>query len=178
MSQGLMGNIDQILRHLDETRSRLLDEVADLDADQFRRQPSPTEWSAAQVLDHLALVESQLSRHFRAMVEGKVPTTVRMVDRLRRLPPRLAAYRLIKAQNPRSVTPGDVQPKEQLLARLAQSRVDLKALIAETRERELSKLRFAHLALGGFNLYEWFAFIGYHEERHRKQIVEIKSKIL
>ena len=173
-----MGNIDHILHHLDETRSRLLAEIADLDADRFRHQPSPAEWSAAQVLDHLALAESQLSRHFRAMVAGKVPTTVRIVDRVRKLPPRLTAWRLFKVKNPEGVSPGEVQPKEQLLARLAQSRVDLKALIAETRDRDLSKLRFAHFALGGFNLYEWFAFIGYHEERHRKQIVEIKSKIL
>ena len=173
-----MNKVDHILRHLDETRSHLLDEVADLAPDQFARQPSPTEWSTAQVLDHLALVESQLNRHFRAMLERKVPTTVGMVDRLRRLPPRLAAYRIMKVKNPSVVTPGEVQPKEQLLARLAQSRVDLKALIADTREHDLSKLRFAHFALGGFNLYEWFAFIGYHEERHRKQIVEIKTKIL
>ena len=173
-----MSNIDHILRHLDETRSHLLDEVADLAPDQFGRQPSPMAWSAAHVLDHLALVESQLNHHFRAMVEGKVPTTVGMVDRLRRLPPRLAAWRIIKVKNPGAVSPGEVQPKEQLLARLAQSRVDLKALIADTRDRDLSKLRFAHFALGGFNLYEWFAFIGYHEERHRKQIVEIKTKIL
>ena len=173
-----MGNIDHILHHLDETRSRLLDEVADLDADQFRRQPSPTEWSAAQVLDHLALVESQLGRHFRAMVEGRVPTTVRIVDRMRKLPPRLTAWRFIRVKNPAAVSPGEVQPREQLLARLARSRVDLKALIADTRDRDLSNLRFAHFALGGFNLYEWFNFIGYHEERHRKQIVEIKTKIL
>ncbi len=173
-----MTNIDHILRHLDETRSRVLAEIADLDADQFGRQPSPTEWSAAQVLDHLVLAESELTQHFCAMVEGKVPTTVGFIDRLRRLPPRLAARRLIKAKNPRSVTPGEAQPKEQLLARLAQSRADLKTLIAETRDRDLSKLRLVHFAFGGLNLYEWFTFIGYHEERHRKQIVEIKNKIL
>jgi hypothetical protein len=28
--------------------------------------------------------------------------------------------------------------------------------------------------LGELNIYEWVYFIGYHEERHRKQIEDVK----
>lgn len=172
-----MIDVEGLFRHLDSTRSRLVLEVMPLEADAFARPPGPSAWSTAQILDHLFLVESKLVGQFRATVEGRAPGAVRFFDRLRKLPPRLVAFRLLKAKHPEIVTPGEVRPKAELLAHLARSREDLKAFVVETRDRDLSTLRFVHFAFGALNLYEWFWFIGYHEERHRRQIADLKRQV-
>jgi hypothetical protein len=36
--------------------------------------------------------------------------------------------------------------------------------------RDLSQTTFPHFVFGQLNIYQWLAFFGLHEDRHRKQI--------
>lgn len=173
-----MADLDRTLTLLDDTRSRLLAEVAPMPGDDFARRPAPDAWSAGHVLDHLAVLEGRLVPHFRAMVAGTKPSTVSLFDRLRCLPPRVVLWRGIRIRNPKIVAPAEQPPsREELLTRLAGSRADLKAFIAENRDRDLTRYRLVHKALGGIHLYAWFEMIACHEERHRQQIVEIRAAL-
>lgn len=172
-----VADIGWIVRHLGDTRSRLLAEVAGLSEDAFALRPSPKEWSAAHVLEHLAILEERLVQHFRKMAAGTAPATVSLLDRARCLPPRLVVSRRIRIRAPRVVAPGIPGSKQALLERLASSRAELLAFIEETRGRDLSSLRSVHRLLGGLDLYGWWELIGYHEERHRRQIVELRRKL-
>jgi hypothetical protein len=172
-----MADIGWISRHLDDTRRRLIAEVADLNETDLARQPAPEEWSAAQVLEHLAVMEGRLVPHFRGMLAGMVPGAVSLFDRLRCLPPRLVVWRGIRVRAPRVVAPGIPAAKQALLDRLASSRADLLAFVEETRGRDLSSLRLVHPLLGGLDLYGWWELIGHHEERHRRQIALIRRKL-
>lgn len=172
-----MADRSRIVTHLSDTRGRLLAEVADLGEDDLGRAPASGAWSVAQVLEHLAVMEGRLVPHFRRMAAGTASGTVSLLDRVRCLPPRLAAWRGIRVRAPRVVAPGTPGPKQALLERLASSRRDLLAFIEETRGRDLSPLRLVHPALGGLNLYGWWEVIGYHEERHRRQIEEIRQAL-
>ncbi len=170
-------DLEGILAHLDGTRGRLLASVTDLSPEAFARRPAANQWSAAEVLDHLAILEASLVPLFRDLVEGRRRPRIRLFDRLRRLPPSLTVYRFLKGRAPKRVEPGAVQPRDSLLARLTDSRAALRALIEDSRDRDLSGLAWVHFVFGALSLDDWFYFIGYHEERHRRQILEIRRTL-
>jgi hypothetical protein len=173
-----VADLDRTLKLLEDTRSRLLAEVEPMALDDFGRRPAPEAWSAAHVLDHLAVLEGRLVPHFRAMVAGTKPSTVSLFDRLRCLPPRIVLWRGIRIRNPKIVAPAEQPPgREELVARLRTSRADLVSFIEENRDRDLTRYRLVHKALGGIHLYAWFEMIACHEERHRQQIAEIRESL-
>lgn len=170
-------DIEAILTHLEDTRERLLASVTDLSPETFARRPAENQWSVAEVLDHLAILEASLVPLFHDLILGRRKPRIRLFDRLRRLPPSLSVHRFLKGRAPKRVEPGVVQPRATLLARLADSRLALRALIEDTRERDLSRLAWVHFVFGALSLDDWFYFIGYHEERHRRQILEIRNTL-
>ncbi len=170
-------DIEGILSHLEDTRGRLLASVTGLSPEAFARRPAENQWAAAEVLDHLAILEASLVPLFRDLVEGRRKPRIRLFDRLRRLPPSLSVYRLLRGRAPKRVQPGALQPRETLLARLADSRSALRRLIEDSRQRDLSRLAWVHFIFGALSLDDWFYFIGYHEERHRRQILEIRKTL-
>lgn len=173
-----MADVDRLLALLARTRSALIAEARTFGAEGFGRSPAPGRWSAAHVLDHLAVMEGRLAPHFCAMVEGTRPGTVGPWDRVRCLPPSLALWRGIRVPNPKIVDPAK-QPGgcAELIAKLTSSRRQLVTLIEATRGRDLGHLRLVHGFLGGLNLYGWWELIAHHEERHRQQLIEIREAL-
>jgi hypothetical protein len=170
-------NVDAILAHLDDTRGRLLASITDLSPEAFARRPAANAWSTAEVLDHLAILEASLVPLFRDLIEGRRKPKIGLFDRLRRLPPSLTVHRFVKGRAPKRVEPGAIQSRETLLGRLADSRSALRSLIEDSRSRDLSGLAWVHFIFGALRLDDWFYFIGYHEERHRRQIAEIRNSL-
>ena len=64
---------------------------------------------------------------------------------------------------------------DESLAKLQSSRADLIAMQPRIEARDLSKTTFPHFVFGELNLYQWLAFFGLHENRHRKQIDRLLS---
>lgn len=173
-----MADVDRILERLARTRPALIAEARTFSTADFARSPAPGRWSAAHVLDHLAVMEGRLAPHFRAMVEGTKPTTVGLWDRVRCLPPSLVLWRGVRVPNPKIVDPAKEPAScDELVAKLTSSRTQLVTLIEETRGRDLGRLRLVHGFLGGLNLYGWWELIAHHEERHRHQLIEIRQAL-
>lgn len=168
---------EALARHLEETRARLLAEVERVPEGAYARPPAAGRWCVAEVLDHLASVEERVGPLMRDVIEGRRQVRVGLFDRLRRLPPRLVARRLFRIEAPKVVRPRGSPGRTEVLGRLAASRTALLALIEDCADRDVSAFQAPHVVLGAMDLHGWAEMIGHHEDRHRRQIAEIRESL-
>lgn len=162
------------LRRLDSVRQQLLDTVTPLDAATFSKRPSATEWSVADIVEHLSLVEDRVRSDLAKAIERE-PQRLPLLRRL--VPTSVVASRLVRVRSPQAVTPKATKPKAAGLEQLGRSRAELKALCEQHGEQRLRTAVFKHPFLGPIGGVAAVSFIGYHERRHLKQIREVLRKI-
>ena len=171
---------EQRLARLAAVRAELLATVRPLDDAVCRFQPggprSDGEWSVAEILLHLAKVESAIGKGLEAAARGEGPPCVSWITRLLHFPPRWVEYRFPKMSAPRRVRPDEILPKEELLGRLTALRERLLQAVASMPDEKLIHYRFPHPFLGTYNLLERIEILGAHECRHLKQIREVLAR--
>jgi len=126
-------------------------------------RPSPTRWSPAENVQHLAIVERRLAQRIASLIEqaralppetettsvlGTGPAS-RAVDRSRR-------FSTSEASEPRDADPTRVW--DDFMA----ARRDLMAVIVTGDGLALGAVSAPHPALGLFSVYDWIAFVGAH----------------
>jgi len=143
--------------------------------EQWSRKPRDAEWSAAELVAHLVMVE-------RAVVGGadrmtqKTPKEIPFRKRFH-LPLWLVEARLIRRKTPMPLDRTLLGNKEEMLAGLRAARERTLSFLEETQQRDLSAYRWEHALLGMLNVYEWFEMVASHELRHAKQIKEIAAHL-
>ncbi len=163
--------MEKVFRRLDSIHQLLLAAIAPLDEEKFARRPSENEWSVAEVVHHLCLVEERMIEGLRREL-SKPPQRLRL--RYRFIPYSLLVGRRVRrVRAPEFVVPLDPPPKETVIENYNRLRSSLKALGAEYGRKRLSQVVMKHPFLGDFNGLKVIAFVGYHEQRHYKQIQEI-----
>ncbi|MBL8149781.1 MAG: DinB family protein [Blastocatellia bacterium] len=168
--------MQKIIERLDEIRKELLDKVSPIDPKTFEKRPAENQWSIAEVIHHLALVEGHVTKE----IEKRLSEPPRSLSTLRRLfqPPLwLVDVRLVKVKAPKRLEPLDVAPKEQNLKNLVQVRQTLKDLAVKTGRDRLENIVIPHPFLGDYDGAQFVEFVGCHETRHLKQIKEIIAKV-
>jgi hypothetical protein len=166
--------LKRTLARLDSTHRRLLDLVVKIDDERFTRRPAQNEWSVAEVVHHLSLVEQYVINsleHSLAQPPQHLPLLRRLV------PTRIVASRLLRVKAPKRVQPLDPPPKEQLIENFNATRARLKALCATHERARLRQVIFKHPFLGPIDGAATISFVGYHELRHYKQIREVLKKL-
>jgi hypothetical protein len=165
----------RVLARLDAVHERLLNAVAPLDAEQFARRPSEVEWSVAEVVHHLCLVEQRVLQG----LEKELAQPPQRLGPLYRLIPYslLVGRRVRRVRAPKFVEPLNPPPKEEVIENYNRLRASLKALSDEHGRARLSQVVMKHPFLGKHDGVRAVAFVGYHEQRHYKQIQEIIKKL-
>jgi hypothetical protein len=169
-------SIDPIVAKLARAQKSFFCAADTIPAEQWSRKPSLEEWSAAELVAHLVMVE-------RAVVGGadriiqKAPKEITFLKRFH-LPFWLVETRLVRRKTPLPLDPGLLGHKEEMLAGLRAARERTLAFLEETQQRDLSPYRWEHAFLGTLNVYQWFEMIASHELRHTKQIKEIAAHLL
>lgn len=161
-------------KRLDATHEKLIATVTPLPAQLFSQRPSETEWSVSEILHHLRLVEDRVTQE----LEKALAASPQRLGLLRRLiPTSIVGSRLIKVKAPRSVTPIAAPEKEKSLAQYNQTRSQLKSLCATHGRERLRLTVFKHPFLGRITGVAAVSFLGYHEQRHLKQINEVLKQL-
>ncbi len=166
-----MRSIEPIVEKLARAQSIFFRAADAIPANKWNSKRKPAEWSAAEIVAHLIMVE-------RAVVGGadritqKTPKAIPFRKRFH-LPFWLVEARLIRRNSPLPLDTGLLGSKEEMLAELRGVRERTLAFLEETEQRDLSVYRWAHAFLGMLNIYEWFEMIASHELRHSKQIKEV-----
>jgi DinB superfamily len=143
--------------------------------ERWQRKPSAEEWSAAELVAHMIVVERAILGAADRITQ-KPPKTIPFLKRLH-FPLWLVESRIVRRKSPIPLDRGLLADKEEMLAELRAARERTLAFLEETAKRDLSSYRWPHTFLGMLNVYEWIEMIAAHEIRHTKQMREIAAKL-
>jgi hypothetical protein len=166
---------------LDQTRAELLATWAAIDPDDRERRPAPDQWSPAELLEHLRLVEGGSTRLLarrleRAREAGLGPETASgsRLDALDRFGIAAGTARLVA---PELVTPTGPVRAADAEAGLAETRAALRALLAAADGLALGEVRATHARFGDLDMYQWLVFLAQHERRHAAQLARMRAAL-
>ncbi len=143
-------------------------------------RPEGEKWSVAQIVEHVSMVESGISRICAKLLssaetDGQLSDgTVRISDRFIEKSSEIASMKL---EAPERVHPtGEVSITESLDS-MEESRTKLSELRPLFEEFDGDTHKFPHPFFGDLSAVEWLALVGGHEARHLKQIRTLLEKI-
>jgi hypothetical protein len=175
-------NVAEIFEDVQAVRTRIYQEVENLDPVQLCFKKAADTWSVAQVLEHLGKVEQYLVKHFSkllAQAEAADNGKTARVGFAPFAPFSMDSYveslRDTKFKSPESMAPAGDLPVRELLPTLRASRADLMALQPRFEAYDLSHIIYPHPAYGPINPYQGLAGVGSHESRHLHQIEAIMA---
>jgi len=162
------------LRRLDTVHQRLATAVSVVDPKLLSKRPAENEWSVAEVVQHLCLVEERVLNDLKKNLE-RPPVKVGFLKKL--LPMQLVSLRIKRFNAPKVVRPSNPPPLKEMLRNYDELRVSLKELCVQAGRERLSKICFKHPALGDLDGVQAVSMVAFHEQRHLKQIREILKKV-
>lgn len=163
----------QAADYLAQSRDQLLEAVDGLTDAQWRFKPSSTKWSVAEIVEHLALIETRVHGIIAGMPESPAPDAEHDCAAIERMIVTEIPVRSRQVQAPPIVYPQQLctpdEALEQFLARRAQT-----PLLLETAPALRGHVR-AHPIFGPWDGYQWILAAAAHTARHTAQILEVKS---
>jgi hypothetical protein len=173
--------IKEVLDHITSTRQELRDAVDGVPIENRQTRPSPEAWSVAEVLEHLAIVETNIAGLLkRKIAEGREAGLGAETDSSPILDPTRTAT--MRDRSHRIESPETTRPKSSLSAEAAweateRSRATMRQVLADANGLALGEISAPHRIFGPLNAYEWVGFVGNHESRHAAQIREIGTRL-
>lgn len=164
------------LDYLTQTRDDLLEAVSDLTDSQWRFKAAAGQWSIAEILEHLVIVEGRA----QAIVERMPEAPEAEPDRNN-----VEVEKILLAEVPRR--PPKYQAPEQILPRQERTPEEYLRSFLEGRVATIELLDVApalrghlvpHPILGPWDGYQWILAMAGHTARHIGQIQEVKADAL
>ncbi|MGH9708638.1 MAG: DinB family protein [Candidatus Acidiferrales bacterium] len=165
-----MENLSKIYTHLEKSEAFYLSAVAKVPDDRWFAPPARGGWSAGEISAHVVMIEERILSRTAKICENP-PVSLPFWKRFH-LPVSLGTSRRRRVVSTVPLDPSMVAAKEASVARVSAARVATFAFLKSLAGRDLRGYRFAHPFLGSFGIQDWFYFIGYHQIRHAKQILE------
>ncbi len=164
----------ELLEHLGTTRQYLADAFANVREANYDVRPSPVEWSAGEVLSHLAMIEVSvaaiLQKKLRRAIAAEIlPVAGEQSRRWRNLAGRLLDEGM-KIEAPDFVVPDGTMSAVTAWQSLQESRAKLRQILLAADGKNTETIVARHVLLGVLTFEQWLGFVGYHEQRHAAQI--------
>lgn len=168
--------IEEILACLDTHRAELRAAFDAVPAALRTARPAPDRWSAAEILEHVALVEHTVlqscTRQLAAARAAGLPAETDTSSVIGSLPPERIANRRRPVSAPDGLTPKGMDP-EAAWADVEAVRARLREFIVSCDGLALGQVTFPHPFLGPLTLYQWLLFAAGHHARHADQLREL-----
>ena len=174
-------HLAEVFAMIERSTDALRDAIETVPRELRRQRPAPERWSVAEIIEHLALVETIFTKRLSAPIAaaraaGVGPETGERAP----LPEPTAA-----AMANRAVTrtaPDPMQPTGQMddaeaLAAFERAQQGFRDLLSSADGLALSTVTFDHAFFGTLNLYQWTELMAGHELRHAEQIREIAAQL-
>jgi hypothetical protein len=166
-----MADIARILEHLHATRQKFLATIESVPDQRWLDAPRAGAWSAAEVVAHVTQVERAINKNTNRLLSAP-PVSIPFHKRLH-FPIGISTWRAFRVKTTIPMKPELLGDKDKLIASLAAARRVTTEFLEANRDRNLDAYCAPHPFLGNLNVYNWYHFVAYHEERHRKQIRDI-----
>ncbi|MEM6783741.1 MAG: DinB family protein [Bacteroidota bacterium] len=135
-------------------------------------KPAPEAWSLNELVHHLVLVDQGMGGSIRYYLDqpprelvASAPVKVLAMRAFFALPLRVRIPAQVAA-----ITPRDTPDFETLAADWETARADLHAMLEAVPRERLKAVAFKHPLGGRMSLLDAVAFIGWHQDHHRKQL--------
>jgi len=172
---------EEVLNFLDAQRKQLRAAIDSIPAAARNTPPTANQWSVAQVLDHLTIIDKRIAAGVgkwiadaqanglaqeteTTSVAGTIPNE-KILDRSR------------KVEAPEEIRPRTDIDAETAWSELEQARAKLQAAFLTGDGFALGQVVQTHPVLGPINVYQWMLFCASHEGRHTLQIREIAQQL-
>ena len=162
----------------DRTRRALLEDLANLNDDQLKRKPSPSEWSILQIVQHMVLAERDVMQY--------LPEPKELIHRERGLRARIfyVLVLLILRWNIRVPVPseGMVPDGNTSLSELHQQWNEnmswFRGYLDSLGPEDLKRAVFSHPIAGPLTGPQAGTLAQYHFEAHLRQIKKVKAIVM
>jgi hypothetical protein len=169
----IMELVASIQSDLQTITNKLIQQLQSFTPDVFTKKVNEQSWSAADVAEHLLIVNKNLS--YVLKTEGAVPD--RAPDKKLTIIKESLSDRATKLAAPENVKPtGTAQNQQELISGLLHCMQVLQHIVQEKNLYELCT-QYPHPRLGRLTRLEWFYFIIYHTDRHCHQLETIQRGV-
>lgn len=163
------------LRRLDTVHAALKSTVNGVDPALLSRRPAENEWSVAEVIEHLCLVEGAVMKGIKAKL-AQPPVKVSVLKRF--FPMRIVSLRIKRLQAPKYVQPATELPSiDELLQKFDAQRAKTKEICNTEGPERLRQVCLKHPYFGDMDGAAAVSMVAFHEQRHLKQIRETIKKL-
>ena len=173
-------HLTEVLSRLDKARGTLRRAIDAIPPDMQRQRPEPDRWSAAEVLEHLTLVERIFAGRIlnaldtaRAGLSPEAHPRAPLPDAVEQR----MGDRANKRQAPEPARPTGTKDVASGWAALESNHSTLGAALAGCDGLALSQVTLDHPFFGTMNVYQWVELMAAHEGRHTEQIREIAAAL-
>ncbi len=143
--------------------------------------PAPRgQWNGAQLIEHMGIVEGSVAKLLEGLFAKAMADGLPMDTETSSIIPTLDKFALsdrniAKLEAPERVRPSAAPDLDAAWASLLNVRGRTLAAVATVDGRDLTKVSapHPHPAIGVLNGYQWLLLIGQHEERHRRQMLDV-----
>lgn len=167
-------SLSEIFDSLDKIRARLRARLEALTSEQENWRSAPGAWSAAEITEHLAIIEERLSKLFSVILaKAEAGGLQRTADQP--FQPVSVASLVERSEREKYIAPETARPSgtaslRDSLNRLERSRQSIIDQRPRLEALDLTNVTYPHPAFGPLSAYQWLIFIGLHEGRHLRQI--------
>ena len=169
-------HLTDVLSRLDQARATLRGSIDAIPSSLQRQRPTADRWSAAEVLEHLTLVERIFGgRIIKALDEARSGLATEGASRTP-LPDAVEERmqdRVNKRQAPETAQPTGAVDVAAGWATLESNHAALRQALAGCDGLALSQVSLDHPFFGTMTVYQWVELMAAHEARHTAQIREI-----
>src|SRR5438128_1788725 len=135
--------MEKVIAKLDTIHSQLLDAIIGIDEARFSRRPSPGEWSIAEVVHHLYLVEKRVLVDLEEKLKAP-PNGMSSFRRLFQPPAWIASMRTFRVKAPKFVEPLNPPAKQEVIDNFNQTRANIKNLLNNNGRSRLLQITVKH----------------------------------
>ena len=171
-------SIDGVYEKNDAIGQKLIALLDSLDEATGCRLPEGEKWSIANVVEHVALVESNMikicskllgkAEARNMLADGSILTSASFKEKA-------IEIATMKLEAPEFVQPTCEATLQQSMEKFAENREKLNELKAQFEKFDSNGHRFRHPFLGDLSAGEWLVLIGGHKLRHLKQIEKLAA---
>lgn len=166
----------QILVELESARAAVLEYVRSL-ADDLWTESEPQTWSPAQIVAHLAMVETATLTAMRRAEGGEGPRRkLTFRERYLAIPPSAIQHAFVKVTAPSWVRPEAAMSPDEALRKIASARRELLAFLETHNQKDLDRLAVRHPFFGWMSASHGLRLLAAHDRRHLSQMRRVVAQ--